>query len=482
MADMKYFRTLLLALAVVLTGLTFQGCGEEGCTDPTATNYDPDADKDDGTCLYDLTETITDNGSGTGTVTWTSDNTYILDGFVFVNAGQTLTIEPGTVIKGRPGSGSSASALIVAQGATLIAEGTASMPIIFTALDDDPNDPNDIPFGTQGLWGGLIVLGNASLNTVPQVQSIEGIPTSESRGSYGGSDDTDNSGIIKYVSIRYGGSNIGAANEINGLTLGGVGSGTTIDYVEIYSNQDDGVEWFGGTVDCKHLAVAFCGDDAYDYDQGWRGRVQYGFSIAGETIGDRGGEHDGGTSPENGTPYALPVFSNCTYIGGGVAAGKRALTFRDNAGGEYHNSVFVNFGQGVDIELLSGNDHSYRQYQIGNLNIDNSYFYNVNDQSVTGVFKVVSPDTSLPQATIDVANTDVQSTFGNQNTVDLDPGVSVSYASNIVSPQPTAGAVLTGAVQPSTLFFDQVGYKGAFDGINNWLNGWSALSQNGHFQ
>lgn len=482
MTDMKSLRILLMAMAVVLTGLTFQGCKQDGCTDPAALNYDPDADNNDGTCLFDSTETIVDDGNGTGTTTWTSDNIYILDGFVFVNSGQTLTIEPGTVIKGRPGTGSEASALIVAQGGTLIAEGTASEPIIFTALDDDPNDPNDIPFGTQGLWGGLVVLGSASLNTVPAVQSIEGLPTSEPRGIYGGSDDADNSGVIKYVSIRYGGSNIGAGNEINGLTLGGVGSGTTIDYVEVYSNQDDGVEWFGGTVDCKHLAVGFCGDDAFDYDQGWRGRVQYGFAVTSESIGDRGGEHDGGTSPENGMPYALPVFSNCTYVGGGVAAGKRALTFRDNAGGEYHNSIFVNFGKGVDIEIISGNDHSYGQYQVNNLNIENSHFYNVADQTITGVFKVVSPDTTFPQGTIDVATTDVQSSFGNQNTVDVDPGVSMNYVSNVVSPQPTAGAALSGAVQPSTLFFDQVGFKGAFDGTTNWLNGWSALSQNGHIQ
>lgn len=477
---MKSTKLYFLLAAVLFSGLVFQGCKEEGCTDVNAVNYDPDAKKDDGTCIYDSTETITDDGNGTGTTTWTSDKCYILDGFVFVNDGQTLTIEPGTVIKGRPGTGTNASALIVARGGTLIAEGTQSEPIIFTSLDDDPADPNDIPFGTQGLWGGMIILGNAGTNTVPAEQSIEGLPTSEPRGVYGGTDPADNSGTIKYVSIRYGGSDIGAGNEINGLTLGGVGSGTTIDYVEVYSNKDDGIEWFGGTVDIKHAVVGFVGDDSYDYDQGWRGRVQYGFAVSGENIGDRGGEHDGGTDPENGQPYALPVFSNCTYIGGGATAGKRALTFRDNAGGEYHNSIFVNYAKGVDIEILSGSDHSYGQYQVNNLNIDNSHFYNVADQTIDGVFKVVSPDTAFAQATIDIATTDIQSSFGNQNTVDVDPGVSINYTSNVISPQPTAGAALSGAVQPSTLFFDQVSYKGAFDGTTNWLSGWTALSQNGH--
>ena len=472
---------LLLLVAAIFSGIVISGCKKEGCTDINAINYDEDAKDNDGSCIYDSTETITDDGSGVGTTTWTKDKVYILDGFVFVNSGQTLTIEAGTVIKGNPGTGTNASALIVARGGTLIAEGTASEPIIFTALDDDPSDPNDIPFGTNGLWGGLIVLGNASTNTVPAEQAIEGLPTSEPRGIYGGgTGNTESSGIIKYVSIRYGGSDIGAGNEINGLTLGGVGSGTEIDYVEVYSNADDGVEWFGGTVDCKHLAVAFCGDDSYDYDQGWRGRVQYGFTVNGTTTGDRGGEHDGGTDPENGTPYATPVFSNCTYIGQGAAAGKRAITFRDNAGGEYHNSIFINYDKGIDIEILSGTDHSYAQFQNGNLNLANNHFYGVADQTVAGVFLANTGDTTVAQVDIDNASADIQNAFMDDNTVDVDPGVSMDYNSNVVSPQPAAAA-LSGAVQPSVIWFDQVSYKGAFDGTTNWLDGWSALSTNGHF-
>lgn len=480
---MKSTKLNLLLIALLATGLFLTSCNkEQGCTDSKALNFNPDAEENDASCIYDNSETISDDGNGTGTTTWTADKIYVLEGFVFVNDGQTLTIEPGTVIKGRPGTGANASALIVARGGRIMAEGTSSDPIIFTSLEDDPANPTDIPFGTQGEWGGLIVLGNAGLNTLPGEQAIEGIPTSEPRGTYGGTDNTDNSGVIKYVSIRYGGSDIGAGNEINGLTLGGVGSGTTIDYVEVFSNADDGVEWFGGTVDCKHLAVAFCGDDAFDYDQGWRGRVQYGFAVSAESTGDRGGEHDGGTDPEIGTPFATPLFSNCTYLGGGQAAGKRTLTFRDNAGGEYHNSIFINYGKGVDVEILSGTDHSYRQYQIGNLKLENNHFFNVADQTITGVFKAGSPDTSFSQATIDLASSDMQTAFGNANTVDVDPGVSMNYAANMVSPQPTAAPALTGAVQPSLTWFDQVSYKGAFDGTTNWLFGWTAMSINGHLQ
>ncbi len=187
---------------------------------------------------------------------WTPDNTYVLNGFVFVEDGVSLTIEPGTVVRGKPGQGENASALIVAQGGRIFAEGTRENPIIFTAEADDVSDPFDLPLDTRGLWGGVILLGKAVINTSTGVGAIEGIPTTEPRGAYGGSDDSDDSGVFRYVSIRYGGTDIGAGNEINGLTMGAVGSGTVVEYVEVYNNQDDGFEWFGGTVNSRYLVSA----------------------------------------------------------------------------------------------------------------------------------------------------------------------------------------------------------------------------------
>ena len=162
-------------------------------------------------------------------VVWTADNEYILNGLVFVDDGATLTIQPGTVIKGKPGQGENASALVVARGGKIFASGTPDMPIVFTAEADDVSDPGDLPLDARGLWGGVILLGHATLNSQPGETPIEGIPTTEARGIYGGDDDADNSGIFRYVSIRYGGTDIGAGNEINGLTMGGVGSGTLIE-------------------------------------------------------------------------------------------------------------------------------------------------------------------------------------------------------------------------------------------------------------
>jgi len=247
-----------------------------------------------------------------GDVFWTSDNTYVLNGFVFVEDGETLTIEAGTVVKGKPGQAEAASALIVARGGKIFAEGTPTQPIIFTAEADDVNDPNDLPANTRGLWGGVIILGRATINVAGGEQDIEGIPVTEPRGVFGGTDDDDNSGVFRYVSLRYGGTNIGANNEINGLTMGGVGRGTTIEFVEVFNNADDGYEWFGGTVNTRYLVSAFNDDDGFDYDEGWRGRNQFWFLIQAPDVGGTGGEHDGGTTPEDGLPFAIPLIYNAT--------------------------------------------------------------------------------------------------------------------------------------------------------------------------
>ncbi len=218
---------------------------------------------------------------------WTADTTWILAGRIAVEEGATLTIEPGTVIKGQTGSGPNATALLIARGATLIAEGTASLPIIFTSIADQITN-EDVANGSiaspnldpdvNGLWGGLLVLGYARISAsnsngdIDEVQ-IEGIPTSDRNGLYGGSDNEDNSGILRYISIRHGGSNIGAGNEINGLTLGGVGSSTVVENIEVVGNQDDGIEWFGGTVDVTNAVIWNVGDDGMDTDQAWAGTL-----------------------------------------------------------------------------------------------------------------------------------------------------------------------------------------------------------------
>ncbi len=277
---------------------------------------------DNGACIPDPSQTQEFQVSGeiTSDMVWTSGDIYILNDRVTVVDGVTLTIEPGVVVKGQAGTGANASALLVARGGILLAEGTASAPIIFTSVADQlqpgqiasPNLDSDV----NGLWGGLIVLGRAPISAsndagdVTEVQ-IEGIPTSDANGLYGGNDPTDNSGVLRYISIRHGGTNIGEGNEINGLTLGGVGSGTVIENVEVLANQDDGVEWFGGTVSASNVLVWNCGDDGLDTDQAWNGTCT-NFAVI---------------TPQGGSAFELDgpegTFSQGpnSFIGGTVFAG-----------------------------------------------------------------------------------------------------------------------------------------------------------------
>ena len=184
----------------------------------------------------------------------------------------TLTIEPGTVVRGRPQSDISnndgASALIVRRAGQLIADGTQTDPIVFTSTLDDLSDPDDLGPSDRGLWGGIILLGRAPISE-PQSPQVEGIPDTEN-ALFGGDDPDDNSGTLRYVSIRHGGFSISgvSGDEINGLTMGAVGRGTTIEFVEVFANLDDGFEWFGGTVHTNNLVSAFCADDAYDWGHG----------------------------------------------------------------------------------------------------------------------------------------------------------------------------------------------------------------------
>ena len=248
--------------------------------------------------------------------TWDSDTIYELGNRVTVLDGITLTIEAGTVIKGQPGTGANATALLVARGGMLMAQGTATDPIIFTSTSDllipgQINSPN-LTEATSGTWGGVLILGNAPISpkgggaVAGSEAAIEGIPADDENGRYGGTVADDNSGTITYISIRHAGTNIGEGNEINGLTLGGVGSGTTISHVEIIANQDDGIEFFGGNVDVSNALVWANGDDAIDGDQAWNGTIDNGIIIE---AGDKPFELDGPEADFEQGNYTISNFS-----------------------------------------------------------------------------------------------------------------------------------------------------------------------------
>jgi hypothetical protein len=424
-----------------------------------------------------VVEEVTDADIPQGeTVYWTADKVWLLDGRVFVDDGAVLIIEAGTIVKGKPGQKENASALIVARGGKIFAEGTPTKPIIFTSENDDITNPTVPPATAKGLWGGLIILGKASINDPNGETNIEGIPTTEPRGMYGGNDDDDCSGVLRYVSIRHGGTEIGEGNEINGLTMGGVGRGTTISHVEVFANKDDGFEWFGGAVNCDHLVAAFCGDDAFDIDEGLRNKMQFLFAIQSDSTGDLCAEHDG--APESqvatATPLSYTVVYNATFLGGGMngANGASTMRLREKFGGAYKNSIFGDYnGYGIRVDDDQTPHDASDRMAAGELTIANNIWFNYSAGSDANA--IGNSKTFL-----------VDHLAANKNEI-VDPQLNgISRAQdNGLDPRPAIdGPAFTNlaSIPENDDFFENVPYRGAF-GVTNWAAGWTALSQYGFF-
>jgi hypothetical protein len=325
------------------------------------TNYDPQ------NAVYSATG-ITVSGEITANTTWTTGNTYLLQGLTYVKNGATLTIQPGVTIRGA-GAG---SALIVTKGSKINAVGTATSPIVFTSN-------NAAGSRAKGDWGGIILLGNGSFNVNSGVNNIEGI-TASADTQFGGGltpDDADNSGTLKYVRIEFGGYVYAPNSEINGLTMGAVGSGTTIDYVQVSYANDDAFEWFGGSVNCKHLVSYRNLDDDFDTDNGYSGKVQYALAIRDPQIADapavstsEGFESDNNAGGTAVSPYTSAVFTNCTLIGpsyrvssltngGTLASGyKRAARIRRASKLSIYNSIFMDFQEGLHIDGVAAENNA----------------------------------------------------------------------------------------------------------------------------
>jgi hypothetical protein len=269
------------------------------------TNWDPQN-------AFYAAPTDTVSGVISANTTWTKNKVYLLRGLVFVDSLVTLTIEAGTVVRGD--ANTIISTLVVQRGATLIANGTACNPIVFTSS-------KAIGSRLKGDWGGVVILGRG-LNNLGTDVPVEGIGNSNPRGRFGGTNNADNSGSLKYARIEYAGFQIAVDNELNGLTLGAVGSGTTIDYVQCSFGFDDSFEWFGGAVNCKHL-VAYRGvDDDFDTDNGYSGIVQFALGVRDPGTSDTGTStsegfesDNNGTSPYTPTPKTSASFYNVTQIG-----------------------------------------------------------------------------------------------------------------------------------------------------------------------
>ena len=293
--------------------------------------------------------------------TWTNDRIWLMDGKIVVRNGATLTIEAGTIVKAETDDGADATVLVIAKGGKINAVGTADDPIIFTDNDDqigyDDNgiSPNRVP-SDMGKWGSIVVLGNASTGTDTGEAEIEGIATGYDWTTYGGSDDSENSGNIEYVSIRHSGKELNAGEELQGLTMGGVGNGTTVQNLEIVGSNDDGIEIFGGSVDVTNLFIYYNGDDAIDLDQAYKGTISNAVVIM-NTGTDNVFEFDG-TEDSTGTIDGAFTVQNVTAYGNANA--EKTDTYghwKSDATCFTTNVVYKDFITGTTIEGIDSDTY-----------------------------------------------------------------------------------------------------------------------------
>ncbi len=288
-----------------------------------------------------LADTLVVKGAIDRDTTWTDAREYHLVGKVFVDRDAILTITPGTVIKGQPGA-----ALIVTRRARIDARGIPERPVVFTS---------DRPPGSRkpGDWGGVVLLGNAPVNTRPG--RIEGLTDDDIRGAFGGLDPTDSCGTLEYVRIEFAGHEVSANNELNGLTLGGCGAGTVIRYVQVHRGLDDGVELFGGSANLKYLVISQSGDDGLDWDRGWTGVGQFIVIQQAAEQGDNNIEADNDKSDHDAKPRSRPILANVTLVGSGnPLVAQRGLVLRCGTGGDFRNMIISGYTKEVfDIRDLA---------------------------------------------------------------------------------------------------------------------------------
>jgi hypothetical protein len=304
-------------------------------------------------------------GEITQNITWRATKRYVLSDFVLVREPAVLTIEPGTVILG----GDTRATLFITKGAKIVADGTAMRPIVFTSA-------KKVGERAQRDWGGVVLFGRAPINEPGGQAYLEGMP-SQPQFAFGGTDPHDNSGVIRYVRLEFGGYEIEVNQEINGLTLGGVGDGTVIEYLQVHFNKDDSIEFFGGTVNAKYLLFTSNADDGIDYDLGWQGNIQYVVAVK-TTINDEndsnfGGEGDNHPQNFDLTPRSNPQIYNVTAIGtGSQTVGNYGWVLRRGVAGKHHNVLIYGSRQ---APVTVRDDATFNQIATGELVFDNSILF-----------------------------------------------------------------------------------------------------------
>ncbi len=428
---------IMIMIAGLFVTFSMSSCKrKEGCTDPTATNYDPDADKDC-CCEYapvntDQTTTINGetyyilSGSISSSLSLSADRRYLLSGGVFVNSGATLTIPAGTRLYAADDG--TTPFLSVQRGGMINAVGTANSPIVFTTIKTITGGAD------RGDWGGIILNGHASINAC-------GSPgcTAEGEGGtgvYGGSNDNDNSGTLKYVRVEYAGKILGTDNELNGFSFNGVGSQTVLEHLQAYKGSDDGFEFFGGTANLKWAISTGNSDDSFDWTHGWRGKGQFWVVQQDAATGDNGIEADNLESNFDYAPFSDPRISNITLIGADDGSANHGMRLRHGTKGKIWNALVTGFTQGVRV-----GSECDAYVADGSLAVKNSAIYGNGTN------------------------------FNNAGAFESDATNSTSgpMLSGIVGADPS------GAIDPSTIdaWFSPAIYKGGVSAGDDWTAGWT---------
>ena len=403
------------------------------------------------------------SGTISQSTTWTANNRYVLSDFVGVATPAVLTIEPGTVVYG----GDTRATLFIQRFAKIVADGTARRPIIFTSAQK-------VGSRAQRDWGSLVILGNAPLNVTGGQAILEGLP-SQPAYSYGGTNPNDSSGVLRYVRLEFGGFEIAANQEINGLTLGGVGNGTVIDYVEVLHNKDDAFEFFGGTVNASHLLGVAFADDGLDFDFGYTGSVQFAALIKRASNDENDAniftESDNNGTGGSETPLTNPRVYNVTSVRESSGTGAYGGVIRRNSAGKFYNSIIT----GSRLAPVSVRDAStFTNANNGNLILDNSILHgDFSDaafpsrtdggQTRTFVFTTMTRNRNVnPLLAIGTA-TLVRTFMPDLAPLDGSPALDADFVAN----------------PPDNGFLQAVDYLGAIGPGDNWvLSGWATFSDN----
>ncbi|MEJ2533024.1 MAG: hypothetical protein P8Y92_14625, partial [Halioglobus sp.] len=308
------------------------------------------------------------SGTITSDLTLTRGNYYVLDGKVTVGGDNTmsatLTVQSGTTIVGDDAT----DFLVISRGSQIVANGTEMAPVVLTALDDVEGAGNLDK--VRGLWGGLVINGNAPINDCPEgAEGGTAACTKEGEansGLFGGDQPDDSSGVLNYFIVKYAGSNVDPENQLNGIAFQGVGAGTVVDYVQVHNNLDDGIEFFGGTVSAKHVVLTGHADDSLDWTDGWTGSLQYVHIEQGDDSADNGIEADNREGDENAQPRSNPTIANMTIIGN---PGERAIRLRRGTGADLYNTLVTGSATCIDVSGesvgLLGTDLNFESVSFG---------------------------------------------------------------------------------------------------------------------